>query len=211
MPIWSRIPDLRSPKTVRQRGATADVDLGSYLRELLDAIAAAPSHRGKVVLVTSIENGAGNSTVARSLNLAAVGRGMFSVLIEVRPDGSSGPATNSPAGQSVGDGLRAPKASVGSVNQLFGAGRNDGAPTSDDIRSEFDLIVIDAPSLNQDPHAASLSAHADLAILVVGKRAADVTASNSAKAKLSTFGAPAIGAIVNQADAEPLRRLEVAS
>jgi uncharacterized protein involved in exopolysaccharide biosynthesis/Mrp family chromosome partitioning ATPase len=213
MPIWSRIPDLRPPKSVRRNPieGTDDVDLGSYLRELLDAIAVAPNHRGKVVLVTSIENGAGNSTVARSLNLAAVGRGMFSVLIEVRPDRISGPAMNTAVGESLAHGLRAPKASVGSVNQLFGASANDGAPTSDDIRSEFDLIVIDAPSLNEDPDAASLSAHADLAILVVGERAADISAINNAKAKLSTFGTPAIGAIVNQVGAQPLHRLEAAS
>jgi uncharacterized protein involved in exopolysaccharide biosynthesis len=213
MPIWSRIPDLRPSKTVRRNpsGGIDDVDFGSYLRELLDAIAGAPDHRGKVVLVTSIENGAGKSTVARSLNLAAVGGGMFSVLIEVRPDAIAGSAMNTAAAQSVGNGLRAPKATVGSVNQLFGARANDGASTSDDIRSEFELIVIDAPSLDEHPDVASLSAHADLAILVVGERASDTAAINNAKAKLLAFGTPAIGAIVNQVGAQPLRRLEVAS
>lgn len=212
MPVWSRIPDLRPPKTVRRSPSegTGELDLGSYLRELLDALAGAPNHRGKVVLVTSVENGAGNSTVARSLNLAAVGRGMFSVLIEVRGDTITAPAMNAAAGQGVGNGLRAPKASVGSVNQLFGVSRNDGAPASDDIRSEFDLIVIDAPSLSQHPDVATLSAHADLAIVVV-RDGADIAAINNAKAKLLASGTPAIGAIVNQVGTQPLRRLEVAS
>jgi hypothetical protein len=40
---------------------------------------------------------------------------------------------------------------------------------------------------------------------------ADASAINDAKAKLTTFGAPAIGAIVNRVDAQPRPRLEVAS
>jgi uncharacterized protein involved in exopolysaccharide biosynthesis/Mrp family chromosome partitioning ATPase len=214
VPIWGRIPDLRPPKTGMATWqspivGTDEVDPGTYLRELLDAIAGAPNHRGKVVLVTSIENGAGNSTVARSLNLAAVDRGMFSVLIQVQADRSSARAMTIPAEQSVSTRLRAPKASVGGVNQLFSARRNDGISTSDDIRSEFDLIVIDAPPLNEQPDVASMSAHADLALLVVRDRGTDFAAINNAKAELAKFGAPAIGAVINQVSAQPLRRLEV--
>ncbi len=94
VPVWSRIPDLRPQKTGmavwQNPGDSRDeVDLGTYLRELLDALAGAPNHRGKVVLVTSIESGAGTSAVARSLNLAALDRGMFSVLIQVQADRTS--------------------------------------------------------------------------------------------------------------------------
>jgi uncharacterized protein involved in exopolysaccharide biosynthesis len=215
VPVWGRIPDLRPPKTGmavwQNPGDSRDeIDLGTYLRELLDALAGAPNHRGKVVLVTSIENGVGTSTVARSLNLAAVDRGMISVLIQVQAERISARSTAIPAGQSVSHRLRASKASVGGVNRLFGAGRNDGVSTSDDIRSEFDLIVIDAPSLNEQPDVASISANADLAILVVRDRAADFSAINNAKTELSKFGAPAIGAVVNQIVTQPLRRLEVA-
>jgi uncharacterized protein involved in exopolysaccharide biosynthesis/Mrp family chromosome partitioning ATPase len=215
VPVWSRIPDLRPPKTgmaVWQNPVDGreEVDLGTYLRELLDALAGAPNHRGKVVLVTSIESGAGASTVARSLNLAAVDRGMFSVLIQVQADRISTRSTATPVGLSVSQRLRASKASVGGVNRLFGAERNDGVSTSDDIRSEFDLIVIDAPSLNEQPDVASISAHADLAILVVRDRATEFSAINTAKTELSKFGAPAIGAVVNRIGAQSLRRLEIA-
>src|SRR3954454_412456 len=91
VPIWGRIPDLRPPKAGmaawQYPGDSRDeIGLGAYLRDLLDALAGAPNHRGKVVLVTSIERGAGTSSVARSLNLAAVDRGMFSVLIQVQAD-----------------------------------------------------------------------------------------------------------------------------
>jgi Mrp family chromosome partitioning ATPase len=199
MAVWPNPSDSRD-----------EIDLGSYLRELLDALAEAPNHRGKVVLVTSIESGAGTSTVARSLNMAAVDRGMFSVLIEVQADRISARSMTIPVEESVSHRLRASKASVGGVNRLFGAGRKDGGSTSDDIRSEFDLIVIDAPPLHEQVDVASISAHADLAILVVQARGTDVAAINNAKTELSKFGTPAIGAVINQIDAQPLRRLEVA-
>jgi uncharacterized protein involved in exopolysaccharide biosynthesis len=215
VPIWGRIPDLRTPKA----GMTAwqnpgdsrdEIGLGTYLRDLLDALAGAPNHRGKVVLVTSIERGAGTSSVARSLNLAAVDRGMFSVLIQVQADRISAQSMTNPVEQSASHRLRASKASVAGVNRLFGAGRHDSVSTSDDIRSEFDLIVIDAPPLDEQVDVATISAHADLAILVVQARGTDVAAINSAKTELSKFGDPAIGAIINQVDVQPLRRLEVA-
>ena len=215
VPVWSRIPDLRPQKTgmavwPNPGDSRDEIDLGTYLRELLDALAGAPNHRGKVVLVTSIESGAGNSTVARSLNLAAVHRGMFSVLIEVQADRISAPSMTMPVEDRVSHRLRASKASVDGVNRLFGAARKDGGPTSNDIRSEFDLIVIDAPPLHEQPDVASISAHADLAILVVQDRGTDFSAINDAKTELSRFGAPAIGAVINQIAAQPLRRLELA-
>jgi len=72
------------------------------------------------------------------------------------------------------------------------------------------LIVIDAPPLHEQVDVATISAHADLAILVVQARGTDVAAINSAKTELSKFGAPAIGAIINQIEAQLFRRLEVA-
>jgi uncharacterized protein involved in exopolysaccharide biosynthesis len=215
VPVWGRIPDLHPPKTKTAAwqnpgGSRDEVDLGTYLRELLDALAGAPNHRGKVVLVTSIESGAGTSSIARSLNLAAVDRGMFSVLIEVQADRISARSMTIPVEQGASHRLHASKASVAGINRLFGADRNDGISTSDDIRSEFDLIVIDAPPLHEQVDVATISAHADLAILVVQARGADVAAINNAKTELSKFGTPAIGAVINQIDAQPVRRLEVA-
>jgi uncharacterized protein involved in exopolysaccharide biosynthesis len=215
VPVWGRIPDLHPPKTRtvawQNPGDSRDeIDLGTYLRELLDALAGAPNHRGKVVLVTSIESGAGTSSIARSLNLAAVDRGMFSVLIEVQADRIFARSMTIPAQQGAAHRLHASKASVDGINRLFGAGRNDGISTSDDIRSEFDLIVIDAPPLCEQLDVATISAHADLAILVVRARGTDVAAINNAKTELSKFGTPAIGAVINQIDAQPIRRLEVA-
>jgi cellulose biosynthesis protein BcsQ len=135
---------------------------------------------------------------------------MISVLIEVQADRIFARSMTIPVEQGASRRLHASKASVAGINRLFGAGQNDGISTSDDIRSEFDLIVIDAPPLREQVDVATISAHADLAILVVRARGTDVAAINSAKTELSKFGTPAIGAVINQIDAQPTRRLEVA-
>jgi uncharacterized protein involved in exopolysaccharide biosynthesis/Mrp family chromosome partitioning ATPase len=202
MPIWARIPDLMPPatnKTIWQRplGDTQELDLIPHLRFLLDRIGSVQGVRGKVALVTSVENGVGCSTVARALNLSAVNRGMFSVLIQVQPDTAFARATRWPAETSA-NGLRASKATLQSINRLLSADRKAGLPVAEDIRSEFDLIVVDAPSLAEQPDVASLSAHADLVILVVRDGAADPAAIRKARASLWKFGGSAIGIVVNQ-------------
>src|ERR1700730_237899 len=68
LPIWLRVPNLlpRDTKTtVSQKpiGGTAELDLSAHLSVLLDKIANVPGQRGKVALVTSVENGVGRSSV----------------------------------------------------------------------------------------------------------------------------------------------------
>lgn len=203
LPIWVRIPNLlpqETRRTVWQKpiGVTGELDLSPYLRVLLDRVANVPGQRGKVALVTSVENGVGRSTVARSLNLAAVNGGMLSVLIQAEPESALARAPKVSAERSAPNRLRASKAGLRSVNVLLSASRNGGLPTSDDIRSEFDLIVIDAPSLAEHPDMASLSAHADLVILVLRDGAGNSAAVRNARASLAKFGGAAVGIIVNQ-------------
>ena len=202
LPVWVRIPNLLPPgikRTVWQKpiGAT-EPDLGPHLRVLLDRIASVPGQRGKVAVVTSVENGVGRSTVARSLNSAAVSGGMLSVLIQAEADSAFARTSKGAAAKTAPDGVTASKASLRSVNVLLSASRNGGLASSDDIRSEFDLIVIDAPSLAEHPEAAALSAHADLVILVVRDGAGNPAAIRNARASLAKFGGAAVGLVVNQ-------------
>jgi uncharacterized protein involved in exopolysaccharide biosynthesis/Mrp family chromosome partitioning ATPase len=203
LPVWVRIPNLLPPdikRSVWQKpiGATAEPDLSPHLRALLDRAGTSPGQRGKVALVTSVENFVGCSTVARSLNLAAVNGGMLSVLIQAEADPVVSRASKGSAGKTAPDGLPASRASLRSVGVLLSASPNDGLPTSDDIRSEFDLIIIDAPPLPEHPEVASLSAHADLVILVVRDSAGNTAAIRNARASLAKFGGAAIGIVVNQ-------------
>jgi uncharacterized protein involved in exopolysaccharide biosynthesis/Mrp family chromosome partitioning ATPase len=201
MPIWARIPDLMPPetnKTIWQTpiSGTQELDLIPHLRLLLERIGSIQGVRGKVVLVTSVENGVGCSTIARALNLSAVNRGLISALVQVQPEGAFARVTR-PA-ETGANGVRASKATLQSINRLLSADRNAGLPAPEDVRSEFDLMFVDAPSLAEQPDVASLSSHADLVILVVRDGAADPAAIRKARASLWKFGGSTIGIVINQ-------------
>ena len=201
MPIWARIPDLMPPETNRTIwqtpiSGTQELDLIPHLRLLLERIGSIQGVRGKVVLVTSVENGVGCSTIARALNLSAVNRGLISALVQVQPEGAFARVTR-PA-ETGANGVRASKATLQSINRLLSADRNAGLPAPEDVRSEFDLMFVDAPSLAEQPDVASLSAHADLVILVVRDGAADPAAIRKARASLWKFGGSTIGIVINQ-------------
>ncbi|MET4764682.1 uncharacterized protein involved in exopolysaccharide biosynthesis [Bradyrhizobium ottawaense] len=143
LPVWARIPDLASgtaTNTVWQRpiAASVELDLGAYLRPLLERIDRVPVRGCKVALVLSVGKSAGGNTVARSLNRAAVNRGMMSVLIRLQPEfaGHQPPVTEWNDGSTT--------AGLQSIDELLSAGRKADARPEDDIRSEFDLIIVHA-------------------------------------------------------------------
>jgi len=215
LPVWARIPG-RTPqdgrKTVWQKpiGSAVEPDLTPYLRELLERIAAAPGQRGKVVLITSLKSGVGASTIARSLNLSAVNSGMMSALIQVQNDTNPMGGADVTVQSSAPSGPRASKAALRSVNLLLGAGR-DAASGEDDIRAEFALIVVDAPSLAEQPDVTSLAAHADLIVLVARGGATDETAIPDAIASLAKVTTAPIGIVINQAANRPALATALAS
>jgi uncharacterized protein involved in exopolysaccharide biosynthesis len=204
LPVWARVPNQlprEGTRSIWQKpiAGTAELDLSPHLRALLDRVSDVPGDRGKVVLVTSVENDAGSSTVARSLNLSAVNGGRLSVIIQVQSELARAKA--GPAEICTGDGAGASKASLRSVKVLLSAGQNTSPPGTDDIRSEFDLIVVDAPSLAEQPNIASLSAHADLVILVLRDGAADPAEIRKARTALSKFGVAPTGIVLNRVPA----------
>ncbi|OKO84367.1 GumC family protein [Bradyrhizobium sp. AS23.2] len=207
-PVWARIPDLMPGEVTRNIwqgpvSATAQLDLGPHLRPLIDRLEQLPEPRGKVALVMSVGKRAGGNTVARSLNRWAVNKGKLSVLIQVQPD-----LGGAEAGTAKGQADGTTTASFGGVDLLLGAGKGPGSSPTDDIRSEFDLIVVHATSLALQPEAAALAAHADLVILVACEDAVESAAMRRATAALSRFGAVPTGLVVNRvpADASASRR-----
>ncbi|MBR0733556.1 GumC family protein [Bradyrhizobium japonicum] len=200
LPVWARIPDLALgavANTVWQRpiAATAELDLGAYLRPLLERIDRAPVRGCKVALVLSVGKGAGGNTVARSLNRAAVNRGMMSVLIRLQPEfaGHQPPVTEWQDGSTT--------AGLQSIDELLSAGRKADARPEDDIRSEFDLIVVHASNLALQPDAIALAAHADLIIPVVRAGELGSAAMRRVTAALSRYGTVPTGLVVNHAPA----------
>ena len=208
VPIWGRIPNMSVSLADRLgwRKATtpnAQADLRGHLQPLLARIADTPGQRGKVVLVTSGEAGVGKSSLARSLNALAVERGMLSVLIQVAPDAAGVQQGPSPAGEGVSDRGIALKTTAASLAQLLGDNRDLQTPaTAGDVRSEFDLIVIDAPPLQPEADVAAIAARADFTIIVIAEAGANAAILRNAKAALSRVDAR-LGIVINKVNSPP--------
>ncbi|WP_179738235.1 MULTISPECIES: exopolysaccharide transport family protein [unclassified Bradyrhizobium] len=202
LPVWARIPDLSSgagtnTNTVWQRpiAASVELDLGAYLRPLLERIDRVPVRGCKVALVLSVGKSAGGNTVARSLNRAAVNRGMMSVLIRLQGEfaGHQPPVTEWNDGSTT--------AGLQSIDELLSAGRKADARPEDDIRSEFDLIIVHAGNLALQPDAIALAAHADLIVLVTRAGELGSAAMRRVTAALSRYEGVPTGLVVNHAPA----------
>ncbi len=91
------------------------------------------------------------------------------MLIRVEPDlGGAG------AGLAKGQADGMIIADFRSVDELLSASKKPQPQPADDIRSEFDLIVVHATSLALQPEAAALAAHADLVMLVAREDAVEL-------------------------------------
>ncbi|MCA1526088.1 GumC family protein [Bradyrhizobium yuanmingense] len=208
LPVWARIPELAPGagingggiNTVWQRpvSASAELDLGPHLRPLLERIDRVPVRGCKVALVLSVGKSAGGNTVARSLNRAAVNRGMMSVLIRLQPEfaGTQPPVTEWQDGSTT--------AGLQSIDELLSAGRKPDARPEDDIRSEFDLIVVHAGNLALQPDAIALAAHADLIVLVARAGELGSSAMRRVTAALSRYAAVPTGLVVNHVPADSM-------
>jgi hypothetical protein len=197
-PVWARIPDVQprdGAANIWQKpvAPASEPHLGFHVRPLLDRIGTLPGPHGKVALVVSLQDGSGATTVARSLNRAVLNKGLLSVLIEVQPDFA---AARPP--QPAEQGLSMTTADLQSVNELLGASRKSTPLPADDIRSEFDLVIVHAPPVSAHPDTAVLATHADVVILVVRENAVDSVAIAAATAALSRFGPVPIGLVLNR-------------
>ena len=173
--------------------------LQAQLRDVVEAVAARPQKLGEVVLLTSAEADVGKGVAARALNAAAITRGLLSVLIKVVPaSASAAPLTTE---QQDGQGGRVLHATSRALDQLLSDSGSDTAEPQDDVRAEFDLIVIDAPSLLEQADAATIATRADHTLLVVREGCNPLTLA-SAKAALAKFSAAPVGVLVND-DAKP--------
>jgi len=203
-PVWGRIPNLGVSLADKLGWRTtsarrSETDLRSHLQEVLEKIAAAPRGRGNVVLVTSGQPGVGKSSVARSLNAAAIERGMLSVLIRIAPVSTVVEQGQLPSRESTSDRGRVLTTTARSLGLLLGDSvPQQGSAIPADARSEFDLIVIDAPALGPQSDATAIAAYADFTILVVADGAANAGIVGSAKAAFSRFGNTKLGLVINK-------------
>jgi hypothetical protein len=203
IPVWGRIPnsavllgDKLGWRKPTERGS--DVDLRAHLLGLLEMIIAAPTGRGKVVLVTSAEPGIGKSSVARSLNAAAIDRGMLSVLVDIEAEPNAARRPRLPFSPAASDRGQVLQTTANSLKLLLDDSRKSHVPAAPgDVRSEFDLIVIDAPIDRQHDDVAAIAANSDFTVLVTTDGATKASMLPRAMLALIRSGNTKLGMIIN--------------
>lgn len=212
VPVWGRIPNVATSLADKlgwraASARSAEADLRAYLGELLDMVTAAPSERGKVVLVTASQPNIGKNSVAQSLNAAALDRGLMSVLIRAEPDSPAGVKSDFPVEPAASNRRQVLAATTHSLKLLLGDGPEHQAP-SGDVRSEFDVIVIDAPVLGQQDDVPAIAARSDFTVLVMTDNTAAPDILTRAQAAFSRSGNIRLGAIINDSrPANPAERV----
>jgi hypothetical protein len=121
------------------------------------------------------------------------------VLIRIAPDSDAVQHVQLASVEGASTRGRVLTTTARSLGLLLGEGRDRQAPAVlGDVRSEFDLIIIDAPAVGPQSDAAAMAAHADFTILVVADGTANAGIVRSAKAALSGFGNTKLGLVVNR-------------
>ena len=210
LPVWQTIPyapPKEGLKTIWQTpiAGSGETDLREPCGALLELVKSRETGRGHVVLITSEEPGVGKTTIARALGRCATERGQRSVVIEI-----DGPSL-APAGvprETVVDGHHTLQADAASVLLLLAAGRTgQAASKATDIRTEFDLIVVDAKSMSEPADIAGLAAQADFTILVAMDNAGPTAELAAIRSTLAAAGARRVGLVVNSNEAPALRKV----
>lgn len=161
LPVWGVVPikDIASPQTsVRQAEGS--------LTELLEGIALSRGQRGRVVLFLSGSPQQGRPVIAEALNSLAVRRGMLSFLAQLEPQQQQGVVNfQNPFVQTNTSTVRT---TTQSLQMLFSGYTMNGQRTGSDIRTEFDIIVVDGTAVQSPAEIHSLAPYIDYAVFLVG-------------------------------------------
>ncbi|WP_412068177.1 GumC family protein [Rubrivirga sp. IMCC43871] len=170
----------------------------------------------QVVLVGAPESHAGTSLVAANLAAAAAQAGRRTLLIDAdlrRPAVGAlfGFGEQAPLGEGPADsnlvywstsvpGLLAmtPRETAASPDQMW-APHQVGALLQN-LRSAFDIVIIDTPSALASADATLLAPHADAALLVAQSGRTDIEAMEQVASELASVGLTRVGAVLNRFD-----------
>ena len=166
----------------------------SWLLARSTAAVRSPAERGWLVVVSGACGGAGASTVATALALAAApgvtlvdadpwGAGLDLLLGAERAEGLRWPELSGLRGRVAGDALLAALPDVGGVHVVAASRSSPGPLSADALTAVVEAsravgcpAVVDLPR-NPDREAAAVAADADLAVLVVPARLRAATAA----------------------------------
>ena len=207
LPIWHTIPYVapkQGLKSVWQTpiAGSGEIDLRAACAALYEVVKSREPGRGHVVLIISEEPGVGKTAVARALGRCATERGQRSVVIGI--DQPSSQRAGAPR-EFIDDGHHTLQADAASVLLLLTAGCIDKAasPTTD-IRTEFDLIVIDTSSVSESAAIAGLAAQAEFTIIVARDNGTPTAKLGTIRSMLAAAGAGRVGLVVNSTEAPAL-------
>jgi uncharacterized protein involved in exopolysaccharide biosynthesis len=170
LPVWGVIPtkayasEFRSPRT---HGTSPEIK--ANLTELLERIALSRGLRGQVVLFLTGSTPAGETAIADALNALAIEQGMLSVLIQVEQRSAS----QTSAFLATGIDAVPVRTTISSLSSLLSEPDSSDRARHGDMKSEFDVIVIDGTSVESTKDIAHLADYVDFAVFVVEGRTHD--------------------------------------
>jgi len=191
LPVWAVVP-IQGPDV-----AHTSRQIENPLIDLLESIALTRTVRGKVVLFLSGNVRQGRPVIAEALNSLAVSRGMLSFLAQLEVEHPQGVV--SLQNRFVQTNANTVRATIRSLLLLLSGQSEDGQPKAD-IRTEFDIIVIDGTAIRNPVEIQSLASYIDYAVFLVNDTQQPVGISEAMQA-LAGNGKIVTGVVVDQAAA----------
>jgi uncharacterized protein involved in exopolysaccharide biosynthesis len=192
LPVWAVVP---AGRTNPPQLSAPQIE-GS-LTDMLEQIALTRGVRGRVVLLLSGNVRQARPAIAEALNSLALGRGMLSFLVQLEPEHPQGVV--SLQNRFVQTSTSTVRSTVRSLLQLF-AGPSMGAPDKSDIRTEFDIIVVDGTMIRNPADIQNLASYIDYAVFQVSDTQAPDGISETLRA-LAGNNSIQTGVVVDQAAA----------
>jgi uncharacterized protein involved in exopolysaccharide biosynthesis len=157
LPVWAVVP--------MQGKQTSTRHIEGSLADLLESIALTRGAQGKVVLFLSGNLRQGRPAIAEALNSLAVGRGMLSFLAQLETEQPQGVV--SLQNRFLQTNTNTVRATARSLLMLFSGRAADGQAGKADIRTEFDIIVVDGTAIRNPVEIQSLASYIDYAVFLV--------------------------------------------
>jgi hypothetical protein len=164
LPVWGVVPYGNSLASSGGAGKPPP-EVKRRLTDFLDKIALTRGLRGRVVLLLSGSAQHRKTMIAEALHGLAIDRGMLSALVQVDPQRNGSPAI-SPGQLRANTTVRTTSPSL----QMLLSGAAQGVSRLHDVRSDFDVIVVDGTSLQDPADIAGLADYIDFAVFLIDER-----------------------------------------